>query len=1130
MIRHLLCVLLLCAIACCSLQGQDLIFTKVRPDKDGGLDNGLGLIAGIAQDKQGFLWLATHSGLYRFDGYTLTPYSHKLYEANSLADNRLESIAADRDGSIWIGFWASGLDKFDPGTGTFTHYRHNPHDSKSLSEDLVTALLQDRKGNLWVGTHKGLNLFHPETGTFTRYQHDPANPASISSNKVRAIYEDRQGTIWVGTGSPWESKPEDGGLNRLNPKTGTFERFMHDSANTKTLSSNWVRALYEDSRGNFWVGTHGDGLHRMDRKAGTFERLPYDAQQPEKLSRPYVDQEKQNDGVNIILEDAAGSVWIGTYDSGLNQYNPKTGKVTSYQKSQAGITGLDDNNIWAALATREGILWFGTANGSLFRVDPHRHRVNYVPTSSEVYSFYEDEAGFLLVGTSKGLLHKDIKSGETRHFVYNAKDPNSISSDTIYAIYKDRRGDFWLGGASGDLNRYNAQTGTFTRYLHDEKKETSLSGGPIYSMLEDKAGNFWIATGFGLDQMDRERGTFTHHRSDPDDIHSISHNGVVSLLEAEGGKLWVGTRFGGGVNKFDPKTGKAKKYILGTNVARIIKDARNVLWVATEGAGVYRYDRKADAFISLSSDLNEDITQLQSMVEDDQQKLWFSTRHGLMTLDKERGNISLLAESYGVVPGSFTFPAGYKGRDGRLYFGSKSGYYSFSPEQWQPNTTPPQIVLTALRVFDDLVVPGTSGPLKAPLNEIRELKLGPDQDVFSFGFTGIHFSNPEQNRYYFKLDGYDHDWRKATLDHLASYYNVPAGKYTFRVKIANSDSAWAERSLPVQVRPHWWNTWWAYMGYGLLLIGVVINFNRLQRRRLIKRERYRARERELAQAREIEKAYHKLKRTQAKLVQSEKMASLGELTAGIAHEIQNPLNFVNNFSEVSGELVEELEQEAASGNTEQLLSITADLKQNLHKIQQHGKRADSIVKGMLQHSKSTSGEKEPTDINALADEYLRLSYHGLRAKSNGFKATLVTNYDEQLERVEVVPQELGRVLLNLFNNALYAVSQKQEQLGAGYEPKVEVSTSRKNGQVEIKVRDNGTGIPEAVREKVFQPFFTTKPSGQGTGLGLSLSYDIITKGHGGELLMESEEGSFTEFTILIPVTVPEPTTPVTVAR
>jgi signal transduction histidine kinase len=244
--------------------------------------------------------------------------------------------------------------------------------------------------------------------------------------------------------------------------------------------------------------------------------------------------------------------------------------------------------------------------------------------------------------------------------------------------------------------------------------------------------------------------------------------------------------------------------------------------------------------------------------------------------------------------------------------------------------------------------------------------------------------------------------------------------------------------------------------------------------------------------------------TQAQLIQSEKMASLGELTAGIAHEIQNPLNFVNNFSEVNSELLDELEQEAKKGSLEEVKVIAKHIKDNEEKINHHGKRADAIVKSMLQHSRASTGKKEPTDINALADEYLRLAYHGLRAKDKSFNANMKTDFDQTIKKINIVPQDIGRVLLNLFTNAFYSVAEKNKHHPENYEPTVSVSTNRLMDKVEIKVRDNGMGIQQKVMDKIFQPFFTTKPTGQGTGLGLSLSYDIITKAHRGELKVENE--------------------------
>jgi len=272
---------------------------------------------------------------------------------------------------------------------------------------------------------------------------------------------------------------------------------------------------------------------------------------------------------------------------------------------------------------------------------------------------------------------------------------------------------------------------------------------------------------------------------------------------------------------------------------------------------------------------------------------------------------------------------------------------------------------------------------------------------------------------------------------------------------------------------------------------------------------------------EIQKKYAdealvELKAAQAQLIQNEKMASLGELTAGIAHEIKNPLNFVNNFSEVNTELIDEMQQEIDKGNLNDVKAIATNIKDNQQKITYHGKRADDIVKSMLQHSRSSTGIKEPTNINALAEEYLRLAYHGLRAKDKLFNATTKTDFDESIGNVNIIPQDIGRVILNLITNAFYAVTEKKKQQPENYEPTVSVSTRKEKDKVEIKVKDNGNGIPQKFLDKIFQPFFTTKPTGQGTGLGLSLSYDIV-KAHGGELKVETTEGVGSEFIIQIPI-------------
>jgi signal transduction histidine kinase len=386
----------------------------------------------------------------------------------------------------------------------------------------------------------------------------------------------------------------------------------------------------------------------------------------------------------------------------------------------------------------------------------------------------------------------------------------------------------------------------------------------------------------------------------------------------------------------------------------------------------------------------------------------------------------------------------------------------------------------------------------------------------------LHYSNPAKNKCAYILENYDNEWREVGNQHVASYPMLPPGEYVFRVKAANNNGVWNEQgaSLKIIINPPWWKTRWAYALYLLIFALAIFVADRYFRNRVIQKERERNRTRELEQAREIEKAYTELKATQSQLIQSEKMASLGELTAGIAHEIQNPLNFVNNFSEINTELIDEMQLEMDKGNLADAKAISNDIKDNEQKINHHGKRADAIVKGMLQHSRNNSGLKEPTDINALADEYLRLAYHGLRAKDKSFNATLKTDFDETIGKINIIPQDIGRVVLNLITNAFYAVAEKKNQHPEGYEPTVTVSTQLVNPPpggtrgVKISVKDNGNGIPQKILEKIFQPFFTTKPAGQGTGLGLSLAYDIV-KTHGGELKVETKEKAGSKFIIYL---------------
>jgi signal transduction histidine kinase len=529
-----------------------------------------------------------------------------------------------------------------------------------------------------------------------------------------------------------------------------------------------------------------------------------------------------------------------------------------------------------------------------------------------------------------------------------------------------------------------------------------------------------------------------------------------------------------------------------------------------------------DDFYPLSKDsAGIDINSfVMSIIADNEDNLWISTLAGIYKLNSTRDNLVHFGKESGVIPAENDrhFKAnGYKASDGKLFFLDSKGYYAFYPTEFNIPLDESPLYFTSFWLNNRSLVPDKKGPLKEALNDTKEILLDHDQNEFAFSFTSIDYRSSGDKIMYYQLENYDTDWREARVEDKVNYYRIPPGNYNFRIKAVNSrNGVWSEKSIALIVTPPWWTTWWAYGLYFVLFVVAVYAIDRYKRKRLLEKARAEAKEKELAQAKEIKKAYAELKATQSQLIHSEKMASLGELTAGIAHEIQNPLNFVNNFSEVSNELIDEMNEEIGKGDLEEAKAIAVDIKQNLEKINHHGKRADAIVKGMLQHSRSSSGVKEPTDINALADEYLRLAYHGLRAKDKSFNATMETDFDENIGKINIIPQDIGRVVLNLITNAFYAVTEKKKLNPNEYEPTVSINTKKAGNQVLISVKDNGNGIPKKVLDKIFQPFFTTKPTGQGTGLGLSLSYDIV-KAHGGELKVKTKENEGTEFIIIIPL-------------
>ena len=1095
-----------------SLHAQDLRFTQVTKSLSNVFD--------MAQDKQGYLWIATRDqGLKRYDGINFKVYTNDPRNLNSLVNGVPFRLFIDAENMIWIGMLGSGLDKFDPATNTFTHFRHDPKNAFSISGDSLTSILEDHLGNLWIGTDDGLDMLDRKTGKFVHYKNDVNDRSSLSYNKVSKIFEDKKGELWIGC--MHLNDRSKGGLNRFDRKTGKFTSYLHDSLNAKSLPDNRIYDMYEDKDGNFWIASWDAPFFKMDRNTGEFTRYYPDPLHSDTLSQVPV-SEKILPYASFITEDISGALWIGIGGSGMNRYDPVSKKSTHFGYIYEGnkllpakdtANGYVSGEVLKAITTKDGMFWVGCIDGTLYKLDNNKITVPFYNIRQQEANafYYEENNNVLWIGTAEGLLSRDLTTQKEKLWTNDPKDKNSLAFNKISTMEADEEGNLWLGTRNG-LDKFNMATGKFVHYIHDPKNPGAVASNNFDYLFIDHQKNLWAASDSGISRMDKNTGLFINYKKNNKDSTGLGGNRFVCIAEDSDHFIWVASEIG--AFRLDPKTGKFRKYIPNNFIKSICIDSKGIVWAGGESA-LYSYDKVKDDFILFADQHSTiNISSIINILEDDKKNLWISTTTSIVKINEDRSKLKKYTDINGVRYSNFFYNDNLKAKDGRLFLGELRGYYSFYPDQLKDTSIAPQLTFSSFRLREKEINAETDGILTTPLWKTEEIQLTHDQNVFSFDFFAIDFMSPGDEKYLFMLENYDYEWHDIGSDHRASFFNIPPGTYNFRVKAVTGDGSAVEKSIRIIINPPWWKTWWAYLIYAVLATVVSYLIYKYQKSYIVKRERQKTQEKELAQAKEIEKAYHELKTTQQQLIQSEKMASLGELTAGIAHEIQNPLNFVNNFSEINKELLIELKEEIDKGNLNEIKAIANDVIDNEEKINHHGKRADAIVKGMLQHSRANSGQKEPTDINALADEYLRLAYHGLRAKDKSFNAHFTTDFDNSIDKIDIIPQDIGRVILNLINNAFYAVDEKKKLNQNGYEPTVSVSTKKNNGKVEIKVSDNGNGIPQKVIDKIFQPFFTTKPTGQGTGLGLSLSYDIV-KAHGGELKVETKEGAGSEFIITL---------------
>ena len=1053
--------------------------------------NGM-IITDLLADRNGEIWITTFSGLLTFDGYEFRNFYPDTKDSTTIDDLLLYKLAEGQNGDIWIGSM-NKIYRHDVQSGLFQSFPLQDFIEYPINaQPMISEIESDRKGNLYFGVNSALDYDEypgllkyseskmefelvnlpngaPVQNVYRMTANEHGEIAIICNQGVLIL--DSGGTKFFDFGAlskfPWlegERVPDivwgkDGSLWFVTNKwrlgkvnVASGSIEFRDFQSDFNGIMDWTVRIGFDDN-RLWI-SHREGIELFDLPKEQY--FTADNQ----ITRPF----------NAFLKDKMGNIWLGTGTYGLFCIPPRQ-SLTSYLHNPDDPNSVTEGWVSNPFEDEEGNIWFPTFNWSgdegLNKINPNTGEIekflfrDKLPEFNGIQMINAYDKGKLLFRSDNLLYGYDVNTGQ----VIN---PGILSAseniEFLNYVYRDSEGDLWICTMSG-LYR---QTGeSYSLYDFSQGEMGQVVSNEVLQVLESERGGLWVQTNEGLFFLNKKTDELERHGFDPNKGPVFSSQDINSLLEDEDGYLWVGT-WQGGLNRYDPESGEMRYYGLedglpSPSVQGILEDEENnVLWLSTF-RGLARFDKESETFSS------------------------YGNEAGAQSLYADRSSLEL--------------------SNGLFVFGGSNGVTIFDPADYTGDTQPPITRITGMNAGEESIL----------LSRKNAISLDHTQNSISISYKGIHFDNPSKNQFEYKLAPIDKEWRQVGNSRTAYFYDLKPGDYRFSVRAASPNTVWSSpKTVTFAIAPPWWQTWWAYGLYLLILCFLGYRLHLYQKARTLSKAKEEARAKELKQAKEIKKAYAELKATQNQLIQSEKMASLGELTAGIAHEIQNPLNFVNNFSEVSAELLEEMDEELNKGELSEVKAISKDLKQNLIKITHHGKRADSIVKGMLQHSRSSDGKKEPTDLNTLANEYMRLAYHGLRARDKSFNATTETDFDPAIGEVSIIPQDIGRVLLNLFTNAFHAVTEKKREAPEGYEPTVTVRTRKTKRGVEIQVEDNGKGIPTGVQDKIFQPFFTTRKTGEGTGLGLSISYDIVTKGHNGQLKVQSTEGKGAVFFVILP--------------
>ena len=1040
----------------------------------------------IYQDYQGFLWFGTYDGLNKYDGYKFTVYYNNPDDSTSISNNFIWAIYEDSDKNLWIGT-RDGLNLYERNLDAFKQFKSD-NNSQSLSSNFIRSITGDGKGNLWIGTNNsGLNYYNHSTGKFNKFFHEANKPGTISDNNINVLFHDSRSNLWIGT--------RDGNLNLRQPGKNYFEHiwFKNGSFINSTITS-----ITEDQNNGIWIGTQGQGLFRIKYISEGQSEILHFTSFPKQLNAL---------SSNIILSlfsDRSGRIWIGTDDEGLNCYLPDMGTFRRYPPDKSDNKNLSHRSIWSLYEDKTGNIWIGTFAGGINLVRRYNtffKLFKYFPgnpkslISNQVTAFFEEPDKRLWIATGGSGLNLFDYQNES-YINYNMKN-SGIGGNAVLSLYEDSKQRFWVGTWMGGLNLLDRRTGKFTIYT---VQNHNLGSNNIFGIIEDKNGGLWLSTFLGgITYFNPENGQTKIYNSDNS---SISDNNVNRVIRDYLGNLWVCAETG--LNYFDVKSEKFTVYkysksdtnsISKGNLLSIYLASDTTLWIGTNG-GLNRFNPRTKSFIKYYIEDGLPSNSIKGIIEGNDSNIWLTTNNGISCLNPASNTFKNYDISDGLQGNEFYWHSIYKSPDGQIYAGGINGFNSFYPDSIGDNPFVPPIVITEFRIFNKPMQVNTpDSPLKKNISLTKEMTLTYKQSVISFEFTSLNYISPMKNQYAYILEGFEDNWNYVGSKRTATYTNLDAGEYIFRVKGSNNDGVWNEigASIKIIVEPPFWKTWWAYTLYVLFVASIII----IIVRQLIIRE-------QLKNALKLEH------------LELEKMNEIDQLKSrfftNVSHEFRTPITLIMSPLEpiISDEEVHpriKKKLQVIYRNANRLLRMTNELM-DFHKIEAGEYLLELSHRDIIQFVHETA---------ALFNDYARAHKIQFSMQSE------TENYEAWFDS-----DKLDKIIYNLLSNAF-----KFTKSGGRINVHTSIIDSEKpfnvlsnkdydraEKYIQIKVHDNGLGIPANKLDHIFNRFYQAeiniKHEYPGSGVGLALVYEFINLYHG-KINVDSKENEGSVFTIEIPL-------------